>query len=293
MEKAISYPVDSKLLERTRLHLVKAAQQCHLKLRQNYNREAPRLAAQVGRYAHAKQFKRMKSALRSLHSRVGRVYRDIERQLDKVPPQQQVKLTELLRLSKRILTQKRQDKNKLYALHAPEVECISKGKSRTPYEFGVKVSIVTTHKEGLVIGMSTMPGNPYDGHPLSPALEQVHTLTEVKPKMVIVDKGYKGVDIDGVQIWRSGQKRGVTRALKAIIKRRSTIEAAIGHMKSDGKLGINWLKGAMGDAIHALLCGAGHNIRMILRKLRLFCLLFLQIGLPLTKAPFIQCVAKT
>jgi IS5 family transposase len=293
MEKAISYPVDSKLLERTRLHLVKAAQQCHLKLRQNYNREAPRLAAQVGRYAHAKQFKRMKSALRSLHSRVGRVYRDIERQLDKVPPQQQAKLTELLRLSKRILTQKRQDKNKLYALHAPEVECISKGKSRAPYEFGVKVSIVTTHKEGLVIGMSTMPGNPYDGHTLSPALEQVHTLTEVKPKRVIVDKGYKGVDIDGVQIWRSGQKRGVTRALKAIIKRRSAIEAAIGHMKSDGKLGINWLKGAMGDAIHALLCGAGHNIRMILRKLRLFCLLFLQIGLPLTKAPFIQCLAKT
>jgi IS5 family transposase len=83
MEKAISYPVNSKLLERTRLHLVKAAQQCHLKLRQNYNREAPRLAMQVSRYAHAKQFKRMKSALRSLHSRVGRVYLDIERQLDK------------------------------------------------------------------------------------------------------------------------------------------------------------------------------------------------------------------
>jgi IS5 family transposase len=100
--------------------------------------------------------------------------------------------------------------------------------------------------------------------------------------MVIVDKGYQGAKIDGVPIWRSGQKRGVTRSLKAIIKRRSAIEATIGHMKSDGKLGKNWLKGALGDAIHALLCGTGHNIRMILRKLRLFWALLLHIGISFT-----------
>jgi IS5 family transposase len=147
------------------------------------------------------------------------------------------------------------------------------------------VSIVTTHKEGLVIGMSTMPGNPYDGHTLSHALEQVHTLTQVKPKMVIVDKGYQGAKIDGVSLWRSGQKRGVTRSLKAIIKRRSAIEPTIGHMKSDGKLGKNWLKGTLGDAVHALLCGAGHNIRMILRKLRLFWVLLLYIGFSFTNPP--------
>jgi IS5 family transposase len=54
-----------------------------------------------------------------------------------------------------------------------------------------------------------------------------------------------------------------------MIRRRSAIEPAIGHMKADGKLDRNWLKGALGDAIHAVLCGAGYNLRMILRKLRL------------------------
>jgi IS5 family transposase len=156
----------------------------------------------------------------------------------------------------------------LYALHAPEVECIAKGKARTPYEFGVKVSIVTTLKEGLVVGARSMPGNPYDGHTLHEALEQAEILSEVKPMMAFVDRGYRGVEVDGVQIWKSGQRRGVTRGLKAMIKRRSAIEPTIGHMKNDGKLGRNWLKGSLGDAMHAVLCGAGHNIRLIINKLK-------------------------
>jgi IS5 family transposase len=164
MEKAIAHPTDSRLLERAREQMVKAAQECGLTLRQNYNREAPRLALQAGRYAHARQFKRMKAVLRTLRTRVGRVYRDVLRQIDKVPEHQQAALKELLGKTRRILTQKIKDKNKLYALHAPEVECIAKGKARTPYEFGVKVSIVTTLKEGLVVGARSMPGNPYDGH---------------------------------------------------------------------------------------------------------------------------------
>lgn len=277
MEKAVAYPTDSKLLERARSQLVKAAQESGIKLRQNYNREAPRLAIQVGRYVHARQYKRMKSALRSLRTRVGRIYRDIERQITQAQEAISPKLTTLLTLTKRILTQQPKDKNKLYSLHAPEVECISKGKSRTPYEFGVKVSVVTSHKEGLVLGMRSMPDNPYDGHTLYEALEQAEILSGVRPEMAFVDKGYKGVSVEGVQIWRSGQKRGLTRSLKAMIKRRSAIEPMIGHMKFDGKLGRNWLKGRLGDAIHAVLCGAGHNIRMILRKLRLSCVSVLYI----------------
>jgi IS5 family transposase len=239
-------------------------------LRQNYNREGPRLALQVGRYAHARQFKRMRGVLRTLRTRVGRVYRDIERQLGEVPAMQLPALTVLMGRIKRILTQQTKDKNKLYALHAPEVECIAKGKAKTPYEFGVKVSIVTTLKEGLVVGMRSMPGNPYDGHTLYEALEQAEIVADMRPEMVFVDRGYRGIEIDGVQIWKSGQRRGVTRGLKAMIKRRSAIEPTIGHMKSDGRLDRNWLKGAIGDALHAVLCGAGHNLRMIMRKLRLF-----------------------
>ena len=179
----------------------------------------------------------------------------------------------MLQRTGRILTQQRKDENKLYALHAPEVECIAKGKARTPYEFGVKVSIATTLKEGPVVGMRSMPGNPYDGHTLAETLEQVGILTgaDKPPKTVIVDKGYQGVEVPGVRILRSGQKRGITKTLKAMIKRRSAVEPTIGHMKVDGRLARNPLKGALGDAIHAVMCGAGHNLRLILAALRLFC----------------------
>ncbi len=176
------------------------------------------------------------------------------------------------------MTQKPKDKNKLYSLHAPEAECISKGKARNPYEFGVKVSIATTLNEGLVVGMRSMPGNPYDGHTLHEALEQASILADHRPRIAIVDKGYKGAAIDGIRILRSGQ-RTQSKTLKKMIKRRSSIEPAIGHMKMDGRLARNPLKGAIGDALHAVLCGAGHNLRLILRKLRLFCSLFLSLPL--------------
>jgi IS5 family transposase len=180
-EKAIAHPTDSKLLERARLHLVKLAAEGGLVLRQNYNREAPRPAAQVGRHAHAKQYKRMRASLKKLKTVVGRVWRDVGRQLEKMPALHD-KAADLLAKTKRLLTQKQKDKNKLYSLHAPETECIAKGKARQPYEFGVKVSIATTHKEGLVIGIRSMSGNPYDGHTLFETLEQVAILTTASPR---------------------------------------------------------------------------------------------------------------
>lgn len=270
MEKAVAYPTDSRLLERGRQHLVKLAGALGITLRQNYNREAPRLAVQVGRYAHAKQYRRMKATLKSLRTIVGRVWRDIDRKLDQQDDVARVKAASILARVKRLLEQKPKDKNKLYSLHAPEVECISKGKARQPYEFGVKVTVATTHKEGLVVGMRSLPGNPYDGHTLPEAIEQVSILTAQKPKAVFVDKGYRGVSVDGVTIWRSGQKRGVTPSIRKAIHRRSAVEPAIGHMKNEGKLRRNWLKGSFGDALNAVLCGAGHNLRMILRAIRLF-----------------------
>ena len=282
MEKAVAYPTDSRLLERGRQHLVKLAGTLGISLRQNYNREASRLAAQVGRYAHAKQYRRMKATLKSLRTVVGRVWRDIDRKLDRQNETQAAKANRILVRVKRLLEQKPKDKNKLYSLHAPEVECISKGKVRQPYEFGVKVTVATTHREGLVVGMRSLPGNPYDGHTLSEAIEQVRLLTAQKPKAVFVDKGYRGVSVGGVTIWRSGQKRGVTPSIKKAIHRRSAIEPAIGHMKNEGKLRRNWLKGTLGDALHAVLCGAGHNLRMILRAIRLFCVWILCAGMAVT-----------
>jgi IS5 family transposase len=266
-EKAVAHPTDSRLLNTAREKLVEAAQREGIELRQSYARVGPRKQLQAGRYAHAKQYKRMQGAIRSLRTWLGRVIRDVERKATTPSPA----LVEILARAKRLHAQRREDKHKLYAWHAPEVECIAKGKARTPYEFGVKVSLAVTAKEGFVVGMRSMPGNPYDGHTLNEQLEQVEILTGIRPKEAFVDRGYRGGEVpEGCTMYVSGQKRGVTAALKRWIKRRSAIEPHIGHMKSDGLLGRCHLKGVDGDAMHAVLCGAGHNLRLLLKRLRAF-----------------------
>ena len=236
-EKAIAYPTDSKLLNRGRQQLVQLVAESGITLRQNYNRIAPKLAGQIARYAHAKQYRRMRSHLKKLKTLVGRVWRDVSRQLAQVPQHLKPKVTDLLQKVERLLKQQPQDGHKLYSLHAPEVECISKGKLRQPYEFGVKVSVMTTHKEGLVVGMRSLPGNPYDGHTLHLALEQAAVLTQQQPKEVFVDLGYRGATVPaGVKVYHRKLRRGITARLKRDIRRRSAIEPVIGHMKNDGRL---------------------------------------------------------
>lgn len=270
-EKNIRFPTDSALLEKAREQLVTLCKKHDISLRQNYNREAPRLAVSVARYAYAKQFKRMKKALKTLKTRVGRVVRDIERQLTSQPETIQEAFREKLAQAKKILQQTQKSKNKLYSLHAPETECISKGKAHKRFEFGVKASFVVTHKQGVVVGAQSCPGNPYDGHTLNDQLEQVEKLTGIQPKQCFADKGYRGVETkEGTALYKSGQKRGVkTKSMKAALKRRSAIEPEIGHMKQDGKLGRCYLKGVLGDAMNVILSGAGHNIRKLLNWLKL------------------------
>jgi IS5 family transposase len=158
-------------------------------------------------------------------------------------------------------------------VHAPEVECIAKGKAHKKYEFGVKVGVVSTNKESFVIGAKALPGNPYDGHTLQACIEQAQRITGVEAKQAYTDRGYRGhgYQSGSLQVWIAGAKCGMTEAIKRKLKRRNAIEPVIGHMKSDGRLARNFLKGIEGDAMNALLCGAGHNMRKILKKLRLFC----------------------
>ena len=181
-------------------------------------------------------------------------------------------LATLLERAERIRTQQRNTKNKLYALHAPEVDCISKGKARNPYEFGVKVSLVVTHKQGLMVGARSLPGNPYDGHLRSAQLEQTTNLlqdTGRAPKQVIVDLGYRGVDADnpGVQIIHRGKYKSLSDHEKRLLKRRQAIEPLIGHTKTAHRMDRCWLQRAVGDALHALSCAAGYNIRWLMRAI--------------------------
>ena len=269
MEKNIAHPTDARLYERAREQLVALAEEAGVELRQSYARLAPRLALQVGRYAHAKQFKRMRKALKRLKGYTGRVMRDLRRHLQDIAEDDlRGRIIAKLALISQLLHQQPQGADKIYALHEPEVDCISKGKARVRYEFGCKVSVATTLDEGFVVGMRSFPGNPYDGHTLRPALEQVEILTDQRPDLAVVDRGYRGHGEDRTRVLISGTRRGLTPKLIADLRRRSAIEAEIGHMKTDGRLSRCPLKGTIGDALFAVLCACGHNIRKILAHLR-------------------------
>ena len=133
---------------------------------------------------------------------------------------------------------------------------------------GFQVSVATTLDEGFVVGMRSFPGNPYDGHTLRDALGQVEILTDQRPELAVVDRGYKGHDEGKTRVLISGTRRGLTAKEIVDLRRRSAIEAEIGHMKTDGRLSRCPLKGTIGDAVFAVLNACGHNIRKILAHLR-------------------------
>jgi transposase, IS5 family len=277
-DKAVAFPTDTRLLSKARIALVRAAKRAGVGLRQSYERVGKVALIRAQRYAHARQMNRARSQTKKLRGYLGRVIRDIERKMVAATPSPaQARLKQLLAIALRIQTQKREraqgEPPKVYSVHAPEVECIAKGKAHRQYEFGVKVGIVSTNKDSLVIGVKALPGNPYDGHTLKQCLHQATRISGVAPKEAYVDKGYKahGCNSAKRQVWIAGSRRGVTAAIDRKLKRRNAVEPVIGHLKVDGRLSRNFLKGVQGDAINALLCGAGYNLRKILKKLRLFC----------------------
>jgi IS5 family transposase len=285
--KAIAHPVDNRLLEIARHKVVSPAKRAGFSLKQTYAQEGKTLRRKAGGYAHAKQFKRLRKAVKRRRTVLGVVMREVQRKLqadqaavaagdapahEPDSPKALGELAMWLERAERIRTQQRNSKDKLYALHAPEAECISKGKARNPYEFGVKVSLAVTHKQGLMVGARSFPGNPYDGHVLSAQLEQTTNLLQDQgrsPKQVIVDLGYRGVDTDnpGVQIIHRGKYKSLTEHEKKLLKRRQASEPLIGHTKADHRMDRCWLQGAVGDALHALCCAAGYNIRWLLRAI--------------------------
>jgi len=286
-EKAIAHPVDSRLLEIARHKVASSAKRAGIALKQTFAKQGKALRRKAGGYAHAKQFRRLKRTVKRQRTILGVVMREVQRKLDaqtqaiaaggqpEREPSGPTALSDLqtwLQRAERIRTQQRHDKNKLHALHAPEVECIGKGKARKPYEFGVKVSLAVTHKQGLMVGARSFPGNPFDGHILSAQIEQTTNLLQDlgrSPKQAIVDLGFRGVDADnpGIEIIHRGKYKTLTSQQRRWLKRRQAIEPMIGHTKSDNRMDRCWLPGAIGDALHALSCAAGYNIRWLMRAI--------------------------
>jgi transposase, IS5 family len=278
--KAITFPTDAKLLHAAIKGLNRLARKCGLQLRQSYLRIAKRAAMMAGRYAHAKQFQRHHRQLRLLRTRLGRLIRDIRRKIAGRTDLETLLERPLARAQQIRSQQQRQRGWKLYSFHAPEVECIGKGKASAPYEFGVKASIVTTNARApggqFVLHAKALPGNPYDGHTLSSVIDATEKLVGCAIERAYVDKGYRGHDTANPhRVFISGQRRGVSGLIKRELRRRSAIEAVIGHMKTDGHLGRCYLKGREGDAANAILSAVGHNFRLVLAWLRILLSLIL------------------
>jgi len=278
--KNITFPTDAKLLHAAIKGLNRLARRHGVRLRQSYIRVAARAAMMAGRYAHAKQFNRHRRQLRLLRIRLGRLIRDIRRKIAGHPIEAAFEAA-LARAAQIRSQQQRQRGWKLYSFHAPEVECIGKGKARTPWEFGVKVSVVTTNARApggqFVLHAAALPGNPYDGHTLRTVIEDTQRLTGREIERAYVDRGYRGHDAPNPRrVFISGQKRGVVGAIKRELRRRSAIEPVIGHMKAQGHLDRCYLKGHAGDAANAILSAVGYNFRRILAWLRILLRLILE-----------------
>ncbi len=273
-EKAIAFPTDAKLMHRARERLVRLARETGISLRQSYARVGKRALIQHQRYAHAKQFRRANRALKRLHTMLGRVIRDLTRKVAARPEVADVFALPLA-LARRVKDQRQRERGrKVYSLHAPEVECIGKGKAHKPYEFGVKVSVATPLRRcrggQFVAHVKALPGNPYDGHTLASVIPDIEETVGAELARIVTDAGYKGHHAPQEKRFRvyvAGRKRGLSAAIKRAFRRRAAVEPVIGHLKSEHRMGRNHLAHSTGDATNAVLAAVGYNFRLLLRWL--------------------------
>lgn len=285
--KAVAYPTDARLMHRARERLVRLARKHGVGLRQSYERVGKQALIRQQRYAHAKQFNRANRMLKRLQTQLGRVRRDITRTIKGKPNLEEAFAQELM-LAGRVQQRNRNLRPvrgqpsgtdlRVFSLHAPEVECIGKGKAHRPYEFGVKVSVATTLKRSkggqFVTHIQALPGKPYDGHTLASVIPAIEAQVGATLTRIVADAGYRGHNAPPThrfRIYTSGQKRGVTPAIKRDLRRRAAVEPVIGHLKSDHGMGRNHLAGTIGDAANVVLAAVGYNFRRLLAWLRILC----------------------
>jgi IS5 family transposase len=281
-EKAIRFPTDTQLCHKAREELVKTAEKHDVDLRQSYVRKSKQAVFLANKYMAARQMNRGRKQIKKVRNYLGRVIRDIDRAIARNPLFIGFFRDDLAK-ARKIYDQAADPKtpNKIYSWHAPEVECIAKGKAHKKYEFGCKASIASTNTGNFIVGAMAHHGRPYDGSTLATVLMQIEKLTGATPKEVYVDLGYRGHGIteDHTQVILARQKRNITATKKRHQKRRNAIEPIIGHCKNDRKVGPrNWLHGKRGDQINALAMAIGFNLRKILRRILSYLLFNLSLG---------------
>ena len=265
-EKAITFPTDSKLHAKVVQAARRIARRCSLPLRQSYVRTVPKLLQAQRGWRHPRTHKLARKAARKLKTIAGRLVRELERKLPAGHDH-----ADTLALCRKILAQKRHDQNKIYSLHEPHVYCLAKGKAHKEYEFGAKASLVIGKTHGVILGALNLEKNTYDGHTVEPALAQVERVAGYRPDKGIADRGYRGRRHFGATellipgLPKADATAYARRQARERFRRRAAIEPRIGHLKSDFRLGRNFLRGVKGDAMNLLLAATAANLRLWLR----------------------------
>jgi transposase, IS5 family len=270
-EKNITFPTDVKLQKKIIEKCRKIAREEGIALRQTYKRELKQLMVDQRFHVHPRRKKKALAARRRIKVIAGKVFRDLVRKMTEA---QRMKYAKKFSIFNRALTQNKNSKDKVYSLHQPQVSCIAKGKEHKKYEFGNKVSITKTRKSGIIIGVMSFAGNPFDGDTLAPQLAQVERITNHKPETGIVDRGYRGrKQINGTQIICPGKPSKTDRQyqrqkMRQRFRARAGIEPVIGHIKHGHRMLRNYLLGEVGDTMNSILAAAGFNLRKMLRRLK-------------------------
>lgn len=240
-EKNVTYPTDAKLHKKIIGKVLKIVKELNLPMRQSYTFVLKGIYRDQRFRNHPKNRRKAIKADKRLRTIAGRLVRELERNLG-----QNRQHDELLSIFKKILLQRRNSSHKIYSIHEPEVQCISKGKEQKKYEFGNKVSIIRS-ATGVILGASSFR-NEYDGHTIQKSLEQVRRLTGKSIRRLAGDRGYRGrKEIDGTQILIPNAPRAKDtyyqrKKKHKLFCKRAGIEPTIGHLKADYRLGRNFIK---------------------------------------------------
>ncbi|MBC8236639.1 MAG: IS5 family transposase [Helicobacteraceae bacterium] len=263
-ENNITYPTDGKLAIKIINHLHKIAKVESIQMRRTYMKEIKGHRISLRFFRHPRKIKKARSAMKRLKTIAKTLIRDLDRNFTQ---EQQEKYAEKFYLYMRILLQEKGSKNKIYSLHESHAYAVGKGKDHKKWEYGTKASLVTTKKSGIIIGVASHKKNEHDSKTLEAALTSANSNRTKLIKEAICDRGYVGkkevlntkISLPGVPLKRDTKYQKEQKREK--FRRRAAIEPIIGHVKSDHRMKINYLKGFIGDEINLLLAASAFNLK--------------------------------
>jgi IS5 family transposase len=267
-------------METARSKVVGLCKRLGIELNETYAIGFKRNMIALWKYSKTSKVAKRWKTLKKLKTLLGRLIRGSERKISGLGLSLSIADQEVMTKAKRIHAQSvlkkaekekyKEDNSILYSFHAPEVECIGKGKLNKPYEFGNKVGIAVSGRGNFVIGIKSFHGNPYDGHTLAQTVESLRKIVDVPLQKLFVDRGYAGSNFsEKGKIYTPNTKKKLSKEDKKMQKRRSAIEPIIGHLKNYCRMGRNYLKGKVGDIINPIISSIGLNMRAIANRLAL------------------------